>query len=225
MSYSAHLTILALFCFVATGFAEQPFIIGIAGGTASGKTTFAQQLKEALGPDRVTLISIDNYYRDYSHLPRESFLNLNLDDPVTVELSLLKKHVGALKQGYSVEQPIYLFHGRRSPKTLTLHPKRFIIIEGIFALWLPELRDLYDLSLFIDATADIRFIRRLIRDNALYGEQPDEIIYRYLHLVRPAHESFVEPTKQHAHLILCGENAVDELIKTVLDYLATISAL
>jgi uridine kinase len=182
----------------------KPFVIGIAGGSASGKTTLAQALARALG-ERVALLPMDHYYQDLAHLPFSERLKVNYDHPEALDLELYLEHVRALLQGRAVERPVYDFRAyTRSPRTERVHPAPVVILEGILALYPEELRALMDLKVFVDADADERFIRRLKRDVLERGRSLEGVVAQYLEQVKPMHLSFVEPTKRHADLILPG---------------------
>jgi uridine kinase len=182
----------------------KPFVIGIAGGSASGKTTLAQALAQALG-ERVALLPMDHYYQDLAHLPMEERLRQNYDHPDAFDLALYLDHVRALLQGRAVERPVYDFRAyTRSPRTERVHPAPVVILEGILVLFPEELRALMDLKVFVDADADERFIRRLKRDVLDRGRSLEGVVAQYLEQVKPMHLSFVEPTKRHADLILPG---------------------
>lgn len=182
----------------------KPFVIGIAGGSASGKTTLAQALARGLG-ERVALLPMDHYYQDLAHLPMEERLRQNYDHPDAFDLALYLDHVRALLQGRAVERPVYDFRAyTRSPRTERVHPAPVVILEGILVLFPEELRALMDLKVFVDADADERFIRRLKRDVLDRGRSLEGVVAQYLEQVKPMHLSFVEPTKRHADLILPG---------------------
>ncbi len=189
----------------------RPIVIGIAGGTGSGKTTIARKVFEGIGPGRIEWISHDSYYKDYSQLPLEKRHHINFDHPDSLETSLLVEQIDELLSGHLVAVPIYDFttHARKA-ESRRVEPKRAIIVEGILVLAEPEIRKRIDIKLFVDTPPDIRFLRRLGRDIHERGRTVDSVIEQYLMTVRPMHEEFVEPSKRYADLIIPegGENQV-----------------
>lgn len=206
----------------------KPFIIGVAGGTGSGKTTVARTIYDRVGPGRIDWISHDAYYRDYNHLSQDELHRLNFDHPDSLETELLVKHLDSLIAGDPVEVPVYDF-GTHHRKAETRHVEacRVIIVEGILVLAEKEIRSRIDLKLFVDTPPDIRLVRRLMRDVQLRGRDVASVIHQYVHTVRPMHEEFVEPSKRHADLIIPegGENrvALDAIISRV-EHLASPAA-
>jgi uridine kinase len=198
----------------------RPVIIGIAGGTGSGKTTVARAIQDRVGKDRIGWISHDSYYRDFEGLSAEEKHHINFDHPDSLETELLARHVDVLCKGSSVEVPVYDFdtYGRL-PETHRVEPRRVIIVEGILVLAEPELRKRIDIKLFVDTPADVRFMRRLVRDIKSRGRSMESVIEQYVTTVRPMHEEFVEPSKRYADLIIPegGENlvAIDAIIARV----------
>ncbi|MGK2859183.1 MAG: uridine kinase [Thermoanaerobaculia bacterium] len=197
-----------------------PVIIGIAGGTGSGKTTIARRVYEHIGRDRIEWISHDAYYRDFAALPMEERNRVNYDHPDSLETSLFVQHLDRIVAGHAVELPIYDFSRHmRSQQTRRVEPKPAIIVEGILVLAEPEIRKRIDIKLFVDTPADIRFLRRLRRDIESRGRTVESVIDQYLSTVRPMHEEFVEPSKRFADLIIPegGENrvALDAIISRV----------
>lgn len=178
-------------------------IIGIAGGTGSGKTTVVEQIVSELPKDEVSVIFQDSYYKDTSHLSFEERVKLNFDHPQAIDFSLMETHLKALKRGESIEQPVYSFveHNRTS-KTTTVFPTKVIIVEGILILTHPEIRDLMDIKLFVHADSDERLIRRLKRDILERGRDINEVISRYQSTLKPMHQEFIEPTKEFADIII-----------------------
>jgi len=199
---------------------QAPVIIGIAGGTGSGKTTVAKSIYERVGRDRIEWISHDAYYRNFEGLSHEERALINFDHPDSLETELLARHLDVLAKGSSVDVPKYDFatHSRR-PDTQRVEPRRVIIVEGILVLAEPELRRRIHIKLFVDTPADIRFMRRLVRDIQSRGRSLESVVQQYLNTVRPMHEEFVEPSKRHADLIIPegGENqvALDAIIARV----------
>ncbi|MCP9758410.1 uridine kinase [Aquitalea sp. S1-19] len=180
-----------------------PFIISVAGGSGSGKTTVTRKVVETIGSDKAAVIIQDNYYRDQSHLTMEQRLHTNYDHPHAFDWPLLIEHIDALKNGVPIEMPIYDFANHtRAPQTETVVSAPVIVIEGIFALYDAALRDLMSLKIFVDTDGDVRFIRRLQRDIAERGRTMASVIEQYLGTVRPMHNQFVEPTKRFADVIL-----------------------
>lgn len=186
-------------------------IVGIAGGTGSGKTTVASSIYDRVGRDRIEWISHDSYYRNFEGLSAEERHHINFDHPDSLETELLARHLDVLAKGSSVEVPIYDFttHSRKT-QTQRVEPRKVIIVEGILVLAEPELRKRIDIKLYVDTPADIRFMRRLVRDIKTRGRTLESVIEQYVTTVRPMHEEFVEPSKRYADLIIPegGENLV-----------------
>lgn len=198
----------------------KPVIIGIAGGTGSGKTTVARAIYDRVGKDRIEWIAHDSYYRDFEGLSAEEKHQINFDHPDSLETELLARHLDVLCKGSSVEVPTYDFAAfARKTETQRVEPRKVIIVEGILVLAEPELRKRIDIKLFVDTPADVRFMRRLVRDIKSRGRSMESVIEQYIHTVRPMHEEFVEPSKRHADLIIPegGENlvAIDAIIARV----------
>lgn len=192
-------------------------IIGISGGTGSGKTTIVNHILSQLPPNEVVIISQDNYYHDSSHLPLEERFKINFDHPDSIDFKLLTKHINALKKGKSIEQPSYSFisHSRTGEVTIT-NPKKIIIVEGILVLTNPELRNLFDIKLFVHADADERLIRRIRRDIRERGRDLDEVLNRYQSTLKPMHEKFIEPCKNFADLIIPNDKKVNEIATEII---------
>ncbi len=191
--------------------AAGPVIIGVAGGTGSGKTTVAQAILRHVGDGRMSVLFHDAYYRDFVDLPKDVLDRKNFDHPDSLETELLIRHVKALKQGRAVEAPIYDFRiHRRAAETRRVEPTRVVLVEGILIFAEPELRTLFDVKIFVDTDADIRLIRRIRRDIAERGRTLESVVEQYQATVRPMHLEFVEPSKRYADLIVPegGENAV-----------------
>jgi len=186
-------------------------IIGIAGGTGSGKTTVVNKIIKKLPDCDVTILSQDAYYCDNSHLPLEERQKINFDHPDAVEFELLIGDIKRLKKGESIHQPVYSYLTcTRSAETILINPLRVIIIEGILCLWPKELRKLMDIKIFVDCEADVRLTRVIRRDLIERGRDIHQILHRYEETVRPSHLNFIEPTKRYADIIVPegGDNEV-----------------
>ena len=185
-------------------------IIGIAGGTGSGKTTITRQIVERFGSD-VTVIYHDNYYKSHHDLTYEERTKLNYDHPNAFDTDMLVKDLANLKEGREIECPVYDYtiHDR-SEETITVRPSRIIVVEGILIFYPEELRKQMDIKIFVDADADVRILRRINRDVKKRGRTLDSVINQYLDTVKPMHEAFVEPSKRHADIIIPegGKNQV-----------------
>lgn len=195
-------------------------IIGIAGGTGSGKTTVVRKITERLPAGEVAILPQDSYYRDSSHLPLEERLEINFDHPAAIEFELLTKHLKELKKGNQIQQPIYSYLTcTRAEETIPVNPCKVIIVEGILILSNPELRKLMDLKIFVDADADDRLIRVINRDIVERGRSVNKVMERYECTVKPMHVQFIEPTKRFADIIVPqgGNNhiAIDILTKYI----------
>ena len=198
----------------------KPFVIGVAGGSGSGKTTVVRSIVQSLGDDQVSLLEQDRYYRDRGELRLEERAALNYDHPDSLETDLLVQHVKDLRRGVAVQVPMYDFarHAREADTQL-VEPRRAIIVEGILIFTDPELRKLMDVKVFVDADADTRFIRRLQRDISDRGRTVMSVIDQYLGTVKPMHLEFVEPSKRYADIIIPvgGHNtvAIDMLLTLI----------
>lgn len=182
---------------------QVPLVIGIAGGSGSGKTTVAQEILNRVGPHRIAYLPHDAYYKDLSGLPPAQRAEVNFDHPNSLESDLLARHVELLKAGEPIELPVYDFSTHsRTDKTIMILPRRVIIVEGILIFAEPELRRLFDLKIFVDTDADLRLIRRLQRDISERGRTTESVIHQYLKTVRPMHLEFVEPSKKYADVII-----------------------
>lgn len=178
-------------------------IIGIAGGTGSGKTTVVRKIVESLPEGTVSVIPQDSYYNDQSHMTLEERKKTNFDHPNAFEWSLLSKQIEDLKNGKSIEQPTYSYITcTRLPETVHVEPKEVIIVEGIMALYDKTLRDQMDLKIFVDAGSDERLLRVITRDIAERGHPLDMLIDKYRNVLKPMHDEFIEPTKQYADIII-----------------------
>ena len=184
-------------------------IIGIAGGTGSGKTTVVRKIVEALPPHYVAVVPLDSYYNDTSHMTEEERHAINFDHPDAFDWKLLHRQVNDLRNGLAIEQPTYSYTlCNRLPETVHVEPKPVIIIEGIMTLLNKKLRDLMDLKIFVDTDSDERLIRNIQRDIVERGRTVEQVVERYLDVLKPMHEQFIEPTKRYADLIIPqgGEN-------------------
>ena len=204
-------------------------IIGIAGGTASGKTTIAKKLKKISEPyGKVSMLRLDDYYKDARDKSLEERRKINFDHPDSIDIELLINHINTLKEGKAIQKPIYDFvYSVRSEETEIVEPSDVLLIEGIMVFVYPELLELFDMKIFVDTPDDIRFIRRLKRDIEDRGRTVQSVINQYLTTVRPMHHTFVEPSKRHADIIIPegGKNevAIDVLstkIRSVLKHAA-----
>ena len=203
------------------------FLIGIAGGTGSGKTTVAKTIMDELNNENITLLQQDSYYKDQSDLEFEEREKTNYDHPFAFDTDLLIEHLQKLLKGKTVKKPVYSFtRHTRTDETKKVRPREVIILEGILVLNNQKLRDLLDIKLYVQADNDVRFIRRLKRDMEQRGRSVDSVIEQYLEMVRPMHQQFVEPSKKYADVIIPegGHNkvAMDILvtkIKTLIEEL------
>ena len=188
---------------------NKPTIIGVAGGTGSGKTTVIRKLVEALPPHQVAVVPLDSYYNDTSALTEEERHQINFDHPDAFDWQLLIEQVEALRNGKAVEQPTYSYlQCNRLPETIHVEPRQVIIIEGIMTLYNTRLREMMDLKVFVDADPDERLIRNIQRDTIDRGRTVSMVVDRYLKVLKPMHELFIEPTKRYADIIIPqgGEN-------------------
>lgn len=199
---------------------SQIFIIGIAGGTGSGKTTVVDQILNELPADEVCVISQDSYYKATDNLSYEERTKINFDHPRAIDFELLNEHVAQLKAGEIIEQPIYSFvTHNRIKDTLKTHPRKVVIVEGILIFNNEKLRDLFDIKVFVHADADERLIRRVRRDIKERGRDIDEVLNRYQDTLKPMHQQFIEPTKNFADIIIPNDRyntvAID-IVRTVI---------
>lgn len=197
--------------------ASRPFLIGVAGGTCAGKTMICERVAEIAGEDRLALIRIDSYQVDHSDQPMAERVLVNYDHPDAYDWELLNDHLGRLVAGETVLAPTYDFAvHNRSDVVRPVRPAPVIIVEGILVLHEPELRDRFDLKVFVDADADLRFIRRLQRDVVARGRTVESIVDQYLTSVRPGHEQFIEPSKRFADVILPRGGHNDQAVELLL---------
>lgn len=178
-------------------------IIGIAGGTGSGKTTVVKKIVEALPPHHVAVVPLDSYYNDTTGMTDEERRAINFDHPDAFDWKLLIKQINELREGHAIEQPTYSYIlSNRLPETVHVEPKPVIIVEGIMALINKKLRDMMDLRIFVDCDSDERLICNIQRDIVERGRDVQMVLDRYLKVLKPMHEQFIEPTKRHAHIII-----------------------
>jgi uridine kinase len=195
--------------------------LGIAGGTGSGKTTVVEQIVHELPQEEVSIITQDSYYKQNDHLSYDERCKINFDHPDSIDFELLKQHIRELKRGVPVEQPVYSFvtHNRLEETILT-EPKKVVIIEGILIFTQRELRDLFDIKVFVHTDSDERLIRRLKRDVKERGRDLSEVLDRYQSTLKPMHREFIEPTKSYADIIIPYDNfntvAID-IVRTVIN--------
>ncbi|PWH20039.1 MAG: uridine kinase [Ardenticatenia bacterium] len=200
--------------------AVKPIIIGVAGGTASGKSTVAEAILQRVGREHIAYIQHDSYYRDLSHLPLEERARMNFDHPDALETELLVEHLRQLQAGQPIEVPIYDFATyTRTGRTRRIEPRRVVLVEGILIFVDKQLRDMMDIKLYVDTDADMRFIRRLQRDIRERGRTLESVIHQYLETVRPMHLEFVEPSKRYADIIIpsggFNETAIEMIVARI----------
>jgi uridine kinase len=203
---------------------KRPIVVGVAGGTASGKTTVSEAILERVGREHIAYIQHDSYYRDLSHLPLEERARLNFDHPDALENELLVSHLEQLLAGQGVDVPVYDFTTYiRTGETRRVEPKRIILVEGILIFVDKVLRELMDVKIYVDTDADLRLIRRLQRDIAERGRSVESVIRQYMDTVRPMHLEFVEPSKRYADVIIpqggLNRTAIDLLAARMEDLL------
>lgn len=196
-------------------------IIGIAGGTGSGKTTVVDKIIKQLPLDEVCVISQDSYYKATDNLSYEERTKINFDHPRAIDFDLLIKHLKALKKGRTIQQPMYSFvtHNRTKDSVKT-HPRKVVIVEGILIFNSEELRDLFDIKIFVHAETDERLIRRVRRDITDRGRDIDEVLERYQNTLKPMHQQFIEPTKNHADIIIPNDrynNVAIDILRSVIN--------
>ena len=199
---------------------QRPFLIGVAGGTCSGKTTVSERLAELAGAEHLALIKLDSYYITRDHQSIDERAQANYDHPDAFDWQLLNDHLAALRAGATVPVPVYDYANHtRSGEVRLVHPARIVVVEGILVLYEPQLRERFDLKVYVDTDADLRLIRRLERDVVERGRTVDSIVAQYLATVRPSHEQFIEPSKRHADVIFpqggLNEPALDVLLARV----------
>lgn len=205
----------------------RPMLIGIAGGTGSGKTSVAREITRNIAPENIVIIEQDNYYKDQSHLTMNERVLTNYDHPNAFDMDLLCEHLILLLDGQGIDKPTYNFSEHtRSTHTEFVEPRQVIILEGILVLEDQRLRDLMDIKIFVDTDADVRIIRRILRDIEERGRSINSVVDQYLNVVRPMHMQFIEPTKKYADLIIPegGKNqvAIDVLVAKVNNMINTV---
>lgn len=198
----------------------RPIIIGVAGGSGSGKTTVAETILRRVGEKRIAYISHDSYYRDLSHLSPDQRAQVNFDHPDSLETDLLVEHLKQWRQGHPIQVPIYDFvNHTRTRQTRLVEPQRVALVDGILVFVEPKLREIFDVKLYVDTDADIRFIRRLQRDTSERGRSVESVIKQYLTTVQPMHLEFVEPSKRYANVIIpeggYNQVAIDMVVSRV----------
>lgn len=196
-------------------------IIGIAGGTGCGKTTVVNQILNELPEGEVGVISQDSYYKDTSHLSYDERVKINFDHPRSIDFELLEAHLKELRQGQTIDQPVYSFvKHNRTGDSIATKPRKVMIVEGILILTNPELREMFDIKIFVHADSDERLIRRLKRDISERGRDIDEVLTRYQNTLKPMHQQFIEPMKEYADIIIPNNKyntvAVD-IVKTIIN--------
>ena len=195
-------------------------VIGIAGGTGSGKTTVVNKILRELPQEEVGVISQDNYYRKTDGLSFEERSNINFDHPRSIDFELLVEQLKELKAGKTIQQPVYSFvKHNRTEDTITTHPQKVMIVEGILVFTDAELRDLFDIKIFVYADSDERLIRRVRRDILERGRDIEEVLTRYQTTLKPMHQQFIEPTKSYADIIIPNDrhnNVAIDIVKTVI---------
>jgi uridine kinase len=198
-----------------------PFLIGIAGGTGSGKSTLAADLLHKYAREGSCFLEQDSYYRDRSHLNAAERDAINYDEPEAIEHDLLLEQVKSLMSGKAIEKPVYCFKTHsRTREIQVVNPSHVIVLEGLFALWDPRMRSLMDLKIYVDAAADLRFLRRARRDVIERGRTITSVSEQYLNTVRPMHELHIEPTKTYADLVVENNGDVKEMLKVVQEVVA-----
>ncbi len=198
-------------------------IIGIAGGTGSGKTTVVNKIINSFPTGEVAVIPQDSYYKDSSHIPPEERSKINFDEPAAIEWPLLVEHLEALKAGKAIEMPTYSYLTcTRQPETVRVEPRDVVIVEGILVLNDEVLRDMMDVKVFVDADADDRLIRVIARDCIERGRTPQMVIDRYVETLKPMHELYIEPSKRYADLIVPQGGHNNVAIKLLTDYIRSL---
>lgn len=203
---------------------KRPILIGITGGTGSGKSTIAKEIYNKFGEDCIAMIEQDSYYKDQSHLSMEERVKTNYDHPNAFDTQLLIEHLDTLLKKQAIDKPVYDFESHnRKKETIRIEPREIVIVEGILVLEDEEIRNLLDIKLYVDTDADVRIIRRILRDINERGRTVDSVINQYLNVVRPMHMQFIEPTKRYADIIIPegGHNkvAIDIIVANIKQFL------
>ncbi|AKN29383.1 uridine kinase [Clostridium carboxidivorans P7] len=203
---------------------KRPILIGITGGTGSGKSTIAKEIYNKFGEDCIAMIEQDSYYKDQSHLSMEERVKTNYDHPNAFDTQLLIEHLETLLKKQAIDKPVYDFESHnRKKETIRIEPREIVIVEGILVLEDEEIRNLLDIKLYVDTDADVRIIRRILRDINERGRTVDSVINQYLNVVRPMHMQFIEPTKRYADIIIPegGHNkvAIDIIVANIKQFL------
>ena len=203
---------------------KRPIFIGITGGTGSGKSTIAKEIYRQFGEDCIAMIEQDSYYKDQSHLSMEDRVKTNYDHPNAFDNNLLVSHLESLLNGHSIQKPSYDFSiHNRIEDTTKVEPKEIVIVEGILILEDPRIRELLDIKIYVDTDADVRIIRRMVRDINERGRTMESVINQYLNVVKPMHNQFTEPTKKFADIIIQegGQNkvAIDIIVAKIKEVL------
>lgn len=203
---------------------KRPLFVAIAGGSGSGKTTIARSVVDLVGRDKAVYLQQDAYYRDQAHLAFEDRLKINYDHPDSIELELLVEHLQALRNGQVIERPIYDFETHtRTDETYLIAPEPAVIVEGILLLADPDLRDCFDVRVYIDTEPDVRLMRRIQRDIVERGRSVESVLAQYEKTVRPMHHQFVEPSKRYADIIIpegINTGAIGTVSSMILHFLA-----
>jgi uridine kinase len=193
------------------------FLVGVAGGSGSGKTTLCRALTRRW-PD-VSVLDLDAYYLDRSHMPPPERERLNFDEPAAFDTALLAAHLRELARGETIDKPVYSFVTHTRVGTEPFVPGRFVLVEGLFSLWWEDVRRLWDLTVYVDAAVDLRLKRRIHRDIATRGRTVESVMAQYATTVCPMHERYVEPTRRHARVVLCNEGPIDTALAPVVEAL------
>lgn len=197
------------------------FLVGVAGGSGSGKTTLCRALTDR-SPD-VSVLDLDAYYLDRSHLSPVERAQLNFDEPGAFDTELLAEHLHRLARGEAIAKPVYSFVNHTRVGSEPFVPGRFVLVEGLFSLWWEDVRRLWDLTVYVDAAADLRLDRRMRRDVASRGRTIESVMAQYTETVRPMHERYVEPTRRHARVVLSNEGAIEAVLTPIIEALRSLA--